>query len=213
MGRPRSYDREEVLRRAVRMFRFRSFHAVSVREIVETTSLNRFAIYEKFGGKSELFYACLDFYLESAVKRDLLGPLAGDQGTFDGLMALLARLRANNLNPDMPAGCLIVNASIEFGGADERVERIHDAFRAALRQAFLPALRDADARAEQQDARSVERRADYLVAMINAFMVLRHVSRAAAEEHIVAVIDEVTTWSRKRGVNGVMTRPDSIGAA
>lgn len=198
MGRAPSYQREEVLRNAVALFRFRTFHSTSVQAIVEATALNRFAIYEKFGGKLELFYACLDFYLEVAVKRDLLGALRRAEGGFENIMALLARLRGNNLNPDMPAGCLIVNASLEFGGADQRVERINDAYRSEVRQALEHALRDAEREGELAPGRAVEPMAAHLATMINAFMILRHVSRKAAEDFIVATIAEVQTWRRCR---------------
>ncbi len=209
MGRPVSYDREDVLLRAVMLFRVRAFHSLSVQEIVKVTALSRFAIYEKFGSKRELFYACLDFYLEVSVEQDLLGGLQGHEGTFDGLLALLARLRGNNLDPKKPAGCLIVNASVEFGGADARVEQINEAYRAAMRRAIRRALTHAERRGDLVEGRPVEQRTEHLVTMINAFMILRHVSRPAAEDFIVATINEVMTW-RRPGPKGAVAGRASV---
>jgi TetR/AcrR family transcriptional repressor of nem operon len=165
MGRPVSYRPQEVIRRALELFNARAFHSISIQDLVEATSLNRFAIYEKFGGKREL---------------------------------LLQRLRANNQNPDIPVGCIVVNASLEFGGRDKEIERIHEACRTTLRRGFARALQRAEDAGELAPGRPVAERAEYLQTMISAFMALQHVSRAAAEDLMRATVDEVSSWRRSR---------------
>lgn len=198
MGRPVSYEQTNVLRQAAQLFRFRGFRSVTVQSIVEATGLNRFAIYEKFGGKEGLFYAALEFYVEGPVKQDLLREFQTGQPGLGELLALLHEMRGKSLQPDTPAGCLIINASIELGGKDERVEQIVGDFSDAMREAFLKALYGARARGELIEGRPTEDRADYLVTMINAFMVLAHVSRVSADQLMLAVIAEVECWRRER---------------
>ena len=198
MGRPVSYEQTDVLRQAAQLFRFRGFRSVTVQSIVEATGLNRFAIYEKFGGKEGLFYAALEFYVEVPVKQDLLREFRTGQPGLGELLALLDDMRAKSLHPDAPAGCLIINASIELGGKDERVEQIVGDFSQAMKDAFMIALSGSQGRGELIEGRPVEDRADYLVTMINAFMVLAHVSRESADQLMRAVIDEVRCWRRGR---------------
>ena len=54
-GRPRSYDREEVLERAMTLFWEKGFEGAHLGELVEVTGLNRFSLYKEFGGKEGLF--------------------------------------------------------------------------------------------------------------------------------------------------------------
>jgi TetR/AcrR family transcriptional repressor of nem operon len=197
MGRRTSYEREDVIRRALALFASRAFHSISIREIVDATSLNRFAIYEKFGGKRDLFEACLDFH-RNVVLPGLLGPLRGPGGGFQEVVDLLTKLRANNLKPELPVGCIVVNASLEFGGADERVEQVHEACRAAIRQAFARALQRAEDSGELALGRSVAQRAEHLQTIVSAFMALQHVSRVAAEDLMRATIAELLAWRRVR---------------
>jgi len=194
MGRPTGYDADEMMRSVADMFRRRPLHAVSVRDIVDSTGINRFAIYEKFGGKEGLYYACLDFYLEVAVKRELLRAFQGDCGTFDDLLALLRSMRELNLDPATPAGCLIVDASIEHGSSDPRVAQIAEKYRAVITEAVTRALRQLNDQGRLCDGRSLEERADYLVTVMSAFMMVAHVSRVWADKLIAALTDEVTSW-------------------
>ena len=62
MGRHATYDREELLQITTALFQRHGFHRVSVADLVEATGVNRFAIYEKFGGKEGLFYETLEYY-------------------------------------------------------------------------------------------------------------------------------------------------------
>lgn len=63
MGRPRSYVRDDVLERAMDLFWKKGFEGAHLQELVEVTGLNRFSLYQEFGGKEGLFSEALDRYL------------------------------------------------------------------------------------------------------------------------------------------------------
>src|SRR6185503_8823250 len=63
MARPKTYTREEVLRRATSLFSQKGYEGAHLQELVEVTGLNRFSLYKEFGGKEGLFQAALDAYL------------------------------------------------------------------------------------------------------------------------------------------------------
>jgi TetR/AcrR family transcriptional repressor of nem operon len=63
MGRPREYDRDEVLQRAMTLFWKKGYEGTHLAELVEETGLNRFSLYKEFGGKEGLFSEALDRYM------------------------------------------------------------------------------------------------------------------------------------------------------
>jgi AcrR family transcriptional regulator len=63
MGRPKTWERSDVLRRAARLFWEKGFEGAHLQELVDATGLNRFALYKEFGGKEGLFHAALQSYI------------------------------------------------------------------------------------------------------------------------------------------------------
>lgn len=63
MGRPKTWERKEVLRRATRLFWEKGFEGAHLQELVKVTGLNRFALYKEFGGKEGLFHEALRSYI------------------------------------------------------------------------------------------------------------------------------------------------------
>lgn len=66
MGRKRTYDRDEVLQRAMNLFWQKGFEGAHLNEIVEITGLNRFSLYKEFQGKEGLFQEALELYLRQS---------------------------------------------------------------------------------------------------------------------------------------------------
>ena len=62
MGRHKSYDREEVLDRALKLFWEKGYEGAHLQELVQVTGLNRFSLYKEFGSKEGLFDEALEKY-------------------------------------------------------------------------------------------------------------------------------------------------------
>jgi len=79
MGRPKTYDRDDVLERALNLFWERGYEGTHLAELVETTGLNRFSLYKEFGGKEGLFAEAMSRYvgqlgvLSAILRREPLG--------------------------------------------------------------------------------------------------------------------------------------------
>ncbi len=108
MGRRKTYDREQVLRRAMELFWKAGFEGAHLSKLVEVTGLNRFSLYKEFGGKEGLFEEALEYYLESARKvyQDHLGrkPL--------GLDNIRSYFASMYYSPDYH-GCFMINTLAE----------------------------------------------------------------------------------------------------
>lgn len=103
MGRPRTYDRAEALRRATDLFVRKGYGGAHLQELVDVTGMNRFSLYKEFGGKEGLFQAALDLYLAqlAAVGAHLTRAPLG--------LANVRAYYAALLGQAFPHGCLAVN--------------------------------------------------------------------------------------------------------
>lgn len=64
MARPKTYDRDEVLQKAIRLFWDKGYEGAHLRELVAVTGISRFSLYQEFGSKNGLFEAALGAYIE-----------------------------------------------------------------------------------------------------------------------------------------------------
>jgi AcrR family transcriptional regulator len=82
-GRPREFEVDDVLDRAIEVFRERGYEASSMADIERATGLNTSSIYNTFGSKQTLFHRSLARYeaVRLAVIVDLLA--AGTEGLAD----------------------------------------------------------------------------------------------------------------------------------
>ena len=66
MGRQKSYQRSEVLEKAMQLFWKKGYVGTHLSELMQKTGLNKFSLYNEFGGKEALFHQCLSLYLDQA---------------------------------------------------------------------------------------------------------------------------------------------------
>src|SRR5260370_42479782 len=81
MGRPKKFNREGVLEKALPVFWRRGFADASLHELEMATGVNKSGLYSEFKDKEDLFTQSLQYYLESLEKKGLLTaePLGGKQ--------------------------------------------------------------------------------------------------------------------------------------
>ena len=72
MGRPKGFNREEVLEKAMPVFWKHGFADTSLQDLERATGVNKSGLYTEFRDKEDLFVACLRHYQESQGKRRLL---------------------------------------------------------------------------------------------------------------------------------------------
>ena len=69
MARPREFDPDAVLERAMTVFWSNGYEATSLNDLCEATQLNRSSLYATFGDKHALFLETIDRYGDRAVAR------------------------------------------------------------------------------------------------------------------------------------------------
>ena len=72
MGRPKNFNRDGVLEKALPVFWRRGFADASLHELELATGVNKSGLYSEFKDKEDLFMQSLQYYLESLEKKELL---------------------------------------------------------------------------------------------------------------------------------------------
>jgi AcrR family transcriptional regulator len=143
-GRPRSFDTDEMLDVAMRLFWAEGYEGVSLAALTEAMGINRRSIYAAFGNKEELFRKAVDRYLQGPaawVAPALQLPTARQVAE-----AILHGTVDANTTPGHPRGCLLVQSALACGPESEPVR--HDL--AERREAAVDALRARFARAQAE---------------------------------------------------------------
>ena len=167
MARPRAFDEQEVLDRAMETFWSRGYEAVSVDDLLAATGLSRSSIYQAFGNKRGIFGAALEFYVTSRLGGMLSG-LEAEGAGLDDVEAFFGVLDdvARNYPDRFALGCLMTNSMTELGHTDDAIRAAGTAYTTRLRAAFANALG-----ATSTDPAVVEQRAEILATLaLGAFV-------------------------------------------
>jgi TetR/AcrR family transcriptional repressor of nem operon len=121
-GRPRGFDTEAVVERAMGVFWSRGYHGTALPDLLRATKLSRGSLYAAFGDKHSLFLRALDRYIADAVRR-MEFELAPPREPVDGLRAYLAGYVERTSGANGRRGCLLVATAMELAGQDVEVGR------------------------------------------------------------------------------------------
>ena len=133
MARPRDFDEEEVLDRAIDVFWRHGYEGASMAELTKAMRLNSPSIYAAFGSKRGLFDAVLKRYRSRrAANREYV--LAGRTAR-EVAERLLFDTIAWLTDPQEPRGCLLVQSGLSAGVSNSDVPRTLIEQRSGIREA------------------------------------------------------------------------------
>jgi AcrR family transcriptional regulator len=146
-GRPREFDPEEALDKALHVFWEQGYEGTSLSDLTDAMGISRPSLYAAFGNKEELFRRALDRYAErgpGSIQREALA-----EPTARRVVERLLRGVAESLtDPSNPPGCLAVQGALSCGNAAESIKRElcsrRSASEAALAARFERAKHDGD---------------------------------------------------------------------
>src|SRR5438445_6555071 len=146
LGRPRAFDPEAALDRAMHVFWAKGYEGASLSDLTRAMRINRPSLYAAFGNKEQLFRKVLDRYMDGPVAyfgKALAAPKARD--VVEEIFLGTARMGDD---PRIPAGCLMVQGALAVGDAAGSVRKDAAARRAAseaaLRRRLQRAKREGD---------------------------------------------------------------------
>ena len=146
MVRPREFDRNEALDRAMRVFWSKGYAGTSTEELLAAMEIGRQSLYNAFGDKRKLYLEALERYQEQSIAGHI-ARLTRGSSALAGIKALLLGTIAASAD-ERERGCMGVNSAAEFGTADAGVTAIREAGAKRLKESLLARIREAQSNGE-----------------------------------------------------------------
>ncbi len=119
VGRPRQFDRDEALEKAMDTFWTKGYEAASVQDLLNAMGINRGSMYDTFGDKHALFAAAFDHYIEmqSGQLASVLESPGSPLGNVRNMLDWVSRVATDG----QQRGCMVTNSIVELASCDPMV--------------------------------------------------------------------------------------------
>src|SRR5213082_1231084 len=134
LGRPRAFDPDAALERAMHVFWAKGYEGASLSDLTRAMRINRPSLYAAFGNKEQLFRKVLDRYMNGPLA--YFGKALGAAKARDVVEQIFLGAANMPSDPRTPAGCLVVQGALACGDAAGSVRKEIGARRAAAKAAL-----------------------------------------------------------------------------
>src|SRR5688500_14134385 len=170
-GRPRSFDRQDALCAALRVFRERGYEGTSIADLQQALGgLSPPSLYAAFGSKEALFMEAVELYtgqIRAAAER----ALAEATTTKARVEALLRSSVLATTEPGEPRGCLLVQGAIACSPSSENVQRYLHELRLGTQRTVTKCLKDGLAAGELPAGTNVAGLASFYTTLIHGIAI------------------------------------------
>jgi TetR/AcrR family transcriptional repressor of nem operon len=189
VARPREFDLDEVLDKAVEMFWSKGYEATSIRDLVESMGIHRASLYVAFGDKQRLFLAVLDRYRQVVVRK-LLDIFDSSPSGKAAIRQFFATVIDHVLNGGPLRGCLITNSAVERGLSDPETAKTVSLCLAQIEEGFYDTLLRARDAGELDAGRDLRALARYLTSSLQGLLVIGKIQtdRSALEDVVTVTL-------------------------
>jgi AcrR family transcriptional regulator len=165
VGRPRSFDKEEALKKAMHVFWEKGYEGTSMADLIESIGMKAPSLYAAFGNKDAIFKEVVQKYLPIVVN----GQLATLNNTSDIVEAVQKTLKECVrlfTSPDNPHTCLIMTAAINASPEHQDHVVSLRAMREDYRNAWVKRFEIAEKERQLTGQLSPQQLADFYVTLI-----------------------------------------------
>lgn len=146
-GRPRGFDRDAALARAMHLFWERGYEATSLTNLTAIMGINSPSLYAAFGSKEALFREAVELYVATEAAGNQVA-LAAATTAREAIEAVLRRAVERIARHGEPTGCLImlggVNCSPENSAVGDYLAEQRRAARQAIRERLTRGVAEGD---------------------------------------------------------------------
>jgi TetR/AcrR family transcriptional repressor of nem operon len=189
-GRPREFDTDAAVDRAMGAFWSGGYHGTSLPDLLKATALSRGSLYAAFGDKHGLFLRALDRYIDDALTR-LDSELDPRKSALAGVRKCLAGYVDRTSGVAGKRGCLVVATAMELAAHDPEVEQRIRRFFRTMERRLTEALARAQASKELADGVDPRIAARLLICLVEGMRVVAKTGsdRATSQAVVQTLID------------------------
>lgn len=140
MARPREFDTDDALNKAMQLFWADGFERASLNQLLETMGIQRSSFYNSFGDKRQVFLQSLEKYMRWVNDDFVIKILYESEYGLSGIEKVFSSYVDSLSNDKNCKGCLMINTLVELGPHDDEIndmisqemKRVEDAFYNAL---------------------------------------------------------------------------------
>jgi TetR/AcrR family transcriptional regulator, transcriptional repressor for nem operon len=167
MPRHKEFDPENCLDRVMHLFWEKGYQNTSMDDLVQRSGVQRYGLYETFGGKQELFQRSLDWYLSTIISQRLaMFEGNGSEPSLAAIEQFFEQFIDDLDDPSSSLGCLICNTAIEVASHNEIVISRVQQYLERLRRAFARALKRAKQNGEVAESTDLAQMTEFLVGSV-----------------------------------------------
>lgn len=170
MGRPREFDRDVALRRAMELFWERGYEAVSLADLVEELGINKPSLYAAFTSKEALFREAIALYTRTE-GRSTEAALTDEPTARAAVEAMLRNNARNYTTPGRPRGCMVVLAASVGSSECEEVRDFLSSLRKGSRSELVRRIERGQREGDVPSRADAERIASFYVTVLTGLSV------------------------------------------
>lgn len=122
-GRPREFDVDTAIDKAIGVFSERGYHATSVGDLTQAMELTQGSLYKAFKDKKEIYIAAVERY-KRVQTQNFESVLASHANGRDKLLAAMNFYADGSSGTSGGQGCLIVGSTADLASLDEDIARV-----------------------------------------------------------------------------------------
>ncbi|ECQ4661184.1 TetR family copper-responsive transcriptional repressor ComR [Salmonella enterica] len=147
-GRPKVFDREAALDKAMTLFWQHGYEATSLADLVEATGAKAPTLYAEFTNKEGLFRAVLDRYITRFASKHEAQLFCEEKSVESALEDYFTEIAACFTSTDTPTGCFMINTSATLAASSRDIARTVKSRHAMQEQTLIQFLRQRQERGE-----------------------------------------------------------------
>ena len=184
-GRPRSFDRDAALEKAVETFWRHGYEGTSIADLTGAMGITAQSLYAAFSSKADLYREALAWYQAH------VGSLGADLGGESDVVAEMAALLAGSAHaftrPGRPRGCMISTSVLTCAVENEPIARHVQALRGASIDRLRARIERGIAEGQLKPTTDSQALARFIGAMIQGMSV--QAQDGASEPALLAIVD------------------------
>lgn len=194
-GRPRVFDMDEALDKALEIFWKRGFEGASIAELTETLGINKPSLYAAFGNKEELFKKALSRYVAGPVA--FIQEAINQPTAYEVAQSFLIKAVEFFTNTKHPKGCLIVQAALSVSTDSLLVQDLLTKYRFSYEQQLAKRFEKAKEEGDLPTDANAETLAKFLSTLHQGMSV--QVTSGASKGELMEIVEfALKSWPRKK---------------